>query len=89
MKVNLLESEQSAHPTKTSGFHRVRALLRCLVDPEEQYKYWPPLFGTESYWRWQWIRIRAVPKMLHVARLQPRRREPRFAFDFIKGGRAR
>lgn len=62
MKVNLLDSGYSEHPTKTSGFYRIRALLRCFADPDEQYKHWPPLFGTESYWRWQLIKIRPLPK---------------------------
>jgi hypothetical protein len=32
---------------------RLKALLRCAIDPDEQYKHWPPLFGTSSYWAWR------------------------------------
>jgi len=71
MTVNLLGSGEPEHPARISGFHRTRAILRCLVDPEEQYKHWPPLFGTESYWRWQRVRSRPVPKTLQVAGWQP------------------
>ena len=71
MRLNYLESRQLAHSTRTSGFHRMRALLRCLADSDEQYKHWPPLFGTESYWRWQLIKIRPVLKTLDVTDSQP------------------
>lgn len=51
MKLKVLEGGQPDHKTTASGFRRMRALLRCLADSDEQYKHWPPLFGTESYWR--------------------------------------
>ena len=71
MKVNLFESGEPEHPAWTSKFPRMRAHFRCLADSEEQYKHWPPLFGTESYLRWQRIRIRQVLKNFHVADLPP------------------
>jgi hypothetical protein len=32
---------------------RLWAWLRCQVDPDYQYKVWPPVYGTESWHLWQ------------------------------------
>ena len=70
MKLNLLESREPEYPMRTSGLDRMRALLRCLTDSDEQYKHWPPLFGTESYWRWQLIKIRPLKNLLDATNSQ-------------------